>query len=36
MYAEEDVERREHSYTVGGNTNWYSDFGEQHGGSLKN
>ena len=30
------MERREHSYTVGGNINWYSDFGEQHGGSLKN
>ena len=24
------------SYTVGGNVNWYSHYGEQYGGSLKN
>ena len=32
----EDVEKREPSYTVGGNVNWYSHYGEQYGGSLKN
>ena len=31
----EGVERREPSYTVGGNVNWYSHCGEQYGGSLK-
>ena len=30
------MEKREHSYTVGGNVNWYSLCGEQYGGSLKN
>jgi len=30
------VERREPSYTVSGNVNWYSHYGEQYGGSLKN
>ena len=30
------MERREPSYTVGGNVNWYSHYGEQYGGSLKN
>ena len=30
------VEKREPSYTVGGNINWYSHYGEQYGGSLKN
>jgi len=30
------VEKREPSYTVGGNENWYSYYGEQYGGSLKN
>ena len=29
--AGEDVEKREHSYTVGGNVRWYSHYG----GSLK-
>ena len=29
------VERREPSCTTGGNVNWYSHCGEQHGGSLK-
>ena len=28
----EGVERRELSYTVGGNVNWYSHYGEQYGG----
>ena len=32
----EGVERREASYTVGGNVNWCSLYGEQHGGSSKN
>ena len=27
---------RKPSYTVGGNVNWYSHYGEQYGGSLKN
>ena len=34
--AGEGVEKREPSYTVGGNVNWYSHYGEQYGGSLKN
>ena len=29
------MEKREPSYTVGGNVNWYSHHGEQYGGSLK-
>ena len=32
----EDVEKREPSYTVGGNVNWCSHYGEQYGGSSKN
>ena len=34
--AGEGVEKREHSYTVGGNANWYSHYGEQCEDSLKN
>ena len=34
--AGEDIEKREPSYTVDGNVNWYSHWGEQFGGSLKN
>ena len=34
--AGEDVEKREPSYTVVGNVNWYNHYGEQHGDSLKN
>ena len=34
--AGEDVEKREPSYTVGGNGNWCSHYGEQDGGSSKN
>ena len=34
--AEEGVEKRESSYTVGGNANWYSHYGEQCRDSLKN
>ena len=33
--AGEGVEKREPSYTAGGNANWYSDYGEQYGDSLK-
>ena len=33
--AGEDMEKREPSYTVGGNVNWYSHYGEQNGGSWK-
>ena len=36
MNAEEVVEKREPSYTVGGSANWYSHYGEQCGDSLKN
>ena len=34
--AGEGVEKREPSYTVGGNANQYSYYGEQCGDSLKN
>ena len=34
--AGEGVEKRGPSCTVGGNVNWYSHYGEQYGGSLKN
>ena len=34
--AGEGVEKKEPSYTVGGNVNWYSYYGEQYVGSLKN
>ena len=34
--AGEGVERKESFYTVGGNVNWYSHYGEQYGSSLKN
>ena len=30
--AGEGVERREPSYTAGGNVNWYTHYGEQYGG----
>ena len=30
------VEKREPSYTIGGNVNWCSHYGKQYGGSLKN
>ena len=33
--AGEGVAKREPSYTVGGNINWYSHYGEQYRGSLK-
>ena len=31
----EGVEKREHSFTVGGNVNWYSHYGRWYGDSLK-
>ena len=34
--AGEGVEKREPSYAVGENVNWYNHYGEQYGGSLKN
>ena len=34
--AEDGVEKREPSCIVGGNVNWCSHYGKQHGGSLKN
>ena len=34
--AGEGVQKRERSYIVGGNANWYSHYGEQCGDSLKN
>ena len=36
MNAEEGMESRQPSYTVGGNVNWYSHYGEQYEVSLKN
>ena len=33
--ADEGVEKREPSYTVGGSANYYSHYGEQCGDSLK-
>ena len=34
--AGEGCGEKEPSYTVGGNVNWYSHYGEQYGGSFKN
>ena len=34
--AGEGVEKREPSYTVGGNVSWCNHYAEQYGGSLKN
>ena len=34
--AREGVDKREPSYTVGGNTNQYTHYGEQYGDSFKN
>ena len=33
--AGEGVEKRELSYTVGGDVNWYSHYGKQYGDSSK-
>ena len=32
----EDVEKREPSYTVGGNVSWYNHYGKQYGSSSRN
>ena len=34
--AGQSVEKRESSYTIGGNVNWSRHYGEQSGDSLKN
>ena len=34
--AGEGTERRKPSYTIDGNVNWHSHYGEQYGDSLKN
>ena len=34
-YAGEGLEKRETSYIVGGNANWYSHYGEHYEGSIK-
>jgi len=36
MNAGEGVERKESSYPIGENVNWYSHYGEQCGSALKN
>ena len=33
--AGEHMEKREASYTAGGNVNWCSHYGQEHGGSSK-
>ena len=33
--AAEGVEKREPSYTAGGNVNWYNHYGKQYGGTSK-
>ena len=34
--AGEGMEKKEPSYIVGGNANWYNHYGEQYGDSFKN
>ena len=34
--AGEGVDKKESSYTVGGNVSWYSQYGKHYGGSPKN
>ena len=34
--AGEGVEKREPSYTVDQNVNWYNHYGKQYGGTLEN
>ena len=36
IHAGEAMEKRELSYTAGGNENWYSHYEEQCGDSFKN
>ena len=33
--AREGVEKKEPSYTAGGNVNWYNHYGKQYGGTSK-
>ena len=33
--AGEGMEKREPSYMLGGNANWYNHYGEQYGDALK-
>ena len=33
--AGQAVQKREPSYSTGGNVNWYSHYGKQYGGSSK-
>ena len=35
-HAGEGVEKKEPSYTVGGNVNWHKHCGKQYGGTLEN
>ena len=34
--AGEDVEKREPSYAIGGNVNWYNHYGKQYGNTSEN
>ena len=34
--AREGMVKKEHSYTVGGNVNWYKYYGKQYGGTSEN
>ena len=34
--AGEGVEKKDHSYTVGGNVNWYNHYGKHYGGTSEN
>ena len=34
--SEEDVQKREPSYTVGTNVDWYKYYGKQYGGTSEN
>ena len=34
--AGEDVEKREPSYAIGGNVNWYKHYGKQYGNTSEN
>jgi len=36
LNAGEGMEKKEPSYLVGENVNWYNHYGEQYGSSLKN
>ena len=34
--AAEGVEKREHSYAISGNVNWYNHYGKEYGGTSEN